>query len=136
MLWHCAKGKPKDVIELEGRLNVLDPHISDEDLIRRTEELLPKANQFGEDDETRLMRWRLRASLAVAGASDPRSERAASTVAERRLDRTDVVGAGGARALLGPARRQFRAQHGPRAARFDSRRIGAARTRHESSSRG
>jgi len=45
MLWHYAKGKPNDVIELEGRLNLLDPHISDEDLIRRAEELLARAKQ-------------------------------------------------------------------------------------------
>jgi hypothetical protein len=45
MLWYYAKGKPKDVIELEGRLNLIDEHMSDDELIARTEELLAKAKQ-------------------------------------------------------------------------------------------
>jgi hypothetical protein len=47
MLWHYAKGKPKDVIELEGRLNfdALN-RASDAELIARAEELLAKAKQY------------------------------------------------------------------------------------------
>jgi hypothetical protein len=46
MIWHYAKGKPKDVIELEGRLdlNALN-RMSDAELITRTEVLLAKAKQ-------------------------------------------------------------------------------------------
>ena len=46
MLWYYAKGKPKDVSELEGHLdiNALNRK-SDAELIARTEVLLAKAKQ-------------------------------------------------------------------------------------------
>lgn len=46
MVWYYAKGKPKDVIELEGRLdvNALNRE-SDAELIARLEVLLSKARQ-------------------------------------------------------------------------------------------
>jgi hypothetical protein len=60
MLWYYAKGKPKDVIELEGHLDVdALNRASDDELITRTEELLAKAKQqSGEDGETRLIKSR------------------------------------------------------------------------------
>jgi hypothetical protein len=43
MLWHYAKGKPKDVIEFDGRVNVHDQKLermTDEELKARLLELL------------------------------------------------------------------------------------------------
>jgi hypothetical protein len=46
MAWHCAYGKPKDVIELEGRLDIdALNRMSDDELIARAEVLLAKAKQ-------------------------------------------------------------------------------------------
>jgi hypothetical protein len=46
MIWSYAKGKPKDLIELEGRLNADTLHRApDAELIARIEVLLAKAKQ-------------------------------------------------------------------------------------------
>ena len=43
MLWAYAKGKPKDVVELQGGLNLVDEHAADEELKARLEVLMAKA---------------------------------------------------------------------------------------------
>ena len=43
MLWAYAKGKPKDVVELQGGLNLVDEHATDEELKARLEVLMAKA---------------------------------------------------------------------------------------------
>ena len=46
MLWYYAKGKSKDVIELEGRVDIdALNRMTDDELIARAEELLAKAKQ-------------------------------------------------------------------------------------------
>jgi hypothetical protein len=43
MIWHYAKGKPKDVIELEGRLNADELYRApDAELVARMEVLLAR----------------------------------------------------------------------------------------------
>jgi hypothetical protein len=46
MLWAYAKGKPKDVVELQGGLNLVDERATDEELIAQAEAIIAKAKQY------------------------------------------------------------------------------------------